>query len=275
MDRIASLRLAARQLRASLFRSLPLGFRLAHAIVRASGTGSALGAMIGATFLKAGVMDMPDPGPRWNPNSPNAADTLPSGYYADFGEKLLRAMIRKWGDVEFVEDGIMSFLLQRTVEKVVRVDEHTPQHRAQGLMFTAVDNFLTDKSRTEHGRAKKHTPLHRTDDEGEETEIDFDDPGALTKFEHHVTDAKIREIKREIAKIVPWAPAWLDMLMEGEQETDIIGDPKTGRPSALAEQMGLDTPYLTAPSGTPMSYPMWANRYKKKIVEKMKDIYAR
>lgn len=274
MERIASLRLAARQLRASIFRSLPLGFRLAHAIVVASSLGESLGRYFGAIFLKAGVEGMPDPGPRWNPDSPRASDTLPRGYLEDYGESLYRGMLRFSRDIGWVADTIADFL---AYHKDVVPRKGSSLSDAQGYVRRSVSNFFLDKLKKNKRRDElaRFERMEGEDDEGKATVMDFDDPSAFEKFDEYVTESKVREIKREIAKIVPWAPKWLDMLMEGEQETDIIGDPKTGRPSALAEQMGLDTPYLTTSDGTPMSYPMWSNRYKKKVVEKMKEIYAR
>jgi len=274
MERIASLRLAARQLRASIFRSLPLGFRLAHAIVVASPFGEALGKYFGAMFLKAGVKGMPDPGPRWNPDSPRAADTLPRGYYHEFGESLFRGMLRFSRDVDSIADAIGEYI---AYHKPLPIREGSHVEDAQGLARKAVSNFIIDKLRKGKRRDElaRFESVERDDDEGKATVMDFDDPSAFKQFDDYVTESKVREIKREIARIVPWAPGWLDMLMEGEQETDIIGDPKTGRPSALAKEMGLDTPYLTTSDGTPMSYPMWSNRYKKKVVEKMKEVYAR
>ena len=279
MDRVASLRLAAQQLRVSIFRSLPLSFRLAHAVV-AAGYGEALGKYFGALFLKAGVQGMPDPGKRWKPDSPNAADTLPSGYYASFGHDILRKMKGKYSrsfGMEFIEDSLQEFIADRTLAKSLGLREGAAEHEAQGLVIRAVENFLIDKIRVLQNRKKiaPTGPMQRTDDEGEETEIDFNDPQSVDALQEEITRAQITQIKREIAKIVPWAPQWFDMLMDDYKDTEIIGDPMKGNPSLLAQQLGLDTPYLPSPSGKPMTIPMWSMNYKPKILDKIKDVYNR
>lgn len=257
MDRIASLRLAARDLRARIFSSLPFVERVAHVIVTGSSLGAGLDKVFSDLFKKAGI----------------PVDDSVRG----FGERLYRIMVAKYRDAEFVTDMIMEFVADRALTGSIPFDTTYGSREAMNLVITAVNNFIIDKLRVVQRRKKLAPtgPMERPDNSGEMTTIDFDDPRARHEFDKLVTGELERKIKKEIGKILPWAPQWFDLVLQGFKDTEIIGDPAKKKPSSLAEEMGLDPPYLMAPSGKPMTIPMWSNNYKPKIMDKIKEIFAK
>jgi hypothetical protein len=274
MDRIASLRLAAKKLSVSLYRSLPFGYRFARALTAMSAIGAGFGQAIGTVFLKAGVQGMPDAGPRWNPDLDigRAARTLPAGYMADFGEEVFRLLLKVLKNPERAEDFMMEYLTGVVIEGKLKISGNVNVNGAksyvrQNVMFALKTSMAKEKHRRELA------PSHSMGDSGDEDGmvIEVDDPSAMRKFDEFFDSGTLHAVKSAVAKILPWAPAYLDMLMDGvTNDRDIIGDPVGGRPSRLAKELGMDPPYLMSPQGKPMTIAMWSNNYKPKIWDEVK-----
>src|SRR5690606_35074169 len=112
MDRVANLIKSASQLRRSLFASMSWGARVAEVwMVLSSASIDAFGNAIYAEFLKAGVLGMPDPGPRWNPKSPSAAVTVARNHGRESGARAYRRVMKLTGSPERADDVMMDFLV--------------------------------------------------------------------------------------------------------------------------------------------------------------------
>jgi hypothetical protein len=146
------------------------------------------------------------------------------------------------------------------------VAEGSELHSAQGLIATSIQNSILNAIKAENIRRPPGTQsIFDTDEEGQERTIDLEDPQALHSFESLITQQQLSGIRKDLSKILPWAPDYLDLLLDGYNDREILGDPKAGKPGVLAEKLGL--PALTNPSGMPMSLAMWSkvNGYKDKI----------
>ena len=263
MDRVASLRFAARELRASIFRSLPWGVRLAHVWTVLSSVGIPFGQAVGAVFLMRGVEGMPDPGPKWNPNARKPADTLPRGYFGDWGKKVELTTLRKVRDADLVDDAMLT-VMSKLLLKPETIREGVSVSEAQSFVLRGVMNAALDLVR-EQNRRREVSLFDVDDDDDRSGVIDLDDPRAAEKFEDLFKHLDLRRVKQDLARLLPWAPDYLDMLMEGYEDMEIIGDPSKGRESLLAKRLHL--PNLTNLDGVPMSMGMWSkpNGYKDKI----------
>lgn len=263
MDRVASLRLASIELRASIFRSLPIGVRFARVLTALSTIAGPFAQTLGSVFLLRNVQGMPDPGPRWNPKARKPADTLPRGYFEDFGRKVELTFLRKVRDPDLVEDAMMTVMTKIFLHPEL-IQEGSSLTSAQGFVLTSVGNAVKDAVKSQ-GR-RREVSLHDTDeDESPSGMIELDDPGAADTFREMFFRLNMRAVKQDLAKIAPWAPGYLDMVLEGYEDIEIIGDPKKGRESLLAKRLHL--PELVGPGGVPVSMGMWskANGYKDKI----------
>lgn len=270
MDRIASLRVAAQQLRVGIYRTLPFNVRASRAVLAvADFVIQGFGQAIGAVFLQRGVTGIPDPGPRWNPASTAPARTLPRGYLADLGHMVFAGNVRAFRNPELVEDAMVEVMTKFTMHPDL-VREGSDYSVAKNLVYTAVKNAILNKLKTE-GRAKqRHKSIFDTDDE-DGGAMELRDPSALDSIDDFVDASQLREIKQKVRHILPWAPGYIDMLMDGHNDREIIGDPQGGRPSLLAKELGLDTPYLTNPKGQPMTIAMWSNNWKPRVWEAVKE----
>ena len=281
MDRIASLRLAAERLRTQTYRYLPFGYRFARALTAMSAMGRGFGVAIGALFLKAGVQGMPDPGTRWNPSGDVArsARTLPDGYLADFGDQVFRVILRSVGSPDAAEDVMMDYLNKIVLAGRIPIRDDKTLAQAKSYVLDNVQKFIKS-TWVKENRRKRILPTESLGDSGDEDDtkvIEIDDPSAMRAFDEFFDSATLRAAKAAAAKVLPWAPAYLDMLMDGVSDKEIIGDPVAGRPSRLAVALGMDPPYLTNPKGQPMTSAMWskANGYKDKIWAAVKSALSR
>lgn len=252
MDRFATLRTAARVLRAAIFRSLPWGVRVAHLfVVLASGTTYAFGRAFFDLARKRGVVGL------------EKADSR------KFGSDVYRAMFAKYRDDELVEDSMVDVLMNFTSRPDL-IEDGTTVPQLFGLVRAAVNNQILTRLRSKARERKKHKSLFDTDEEGEAT-FDILDPEALDRYRDVELD--LPRIRREVGRILTWAPDYVDMVLEGHGDAEIIGDPAKGRSSLLAEKLRLDPPYLTNPSGQPMTVGMWSKPggYKDKIRQVMRE----
>jgi hypothetical protein len=265
MDRTASLLRTARELRARVFRSLPWGFRVAHLFtVLASDTLYVFGRVIGSVFLRQKVEGMPEPPPSWNPAARDPAMTLPKNYYADYANKVYRRLLSKFRDPELVEMAMMT-IATKFAQNPSLVHEGSPLHSAEGLVTLSTERICLNLIEQKNRNRKRERSLFDTDEEGEERSIDLEDPRSMAHFDELFPAHQMGELKRDLKRILPWAPDYLDMAIDGFDDTEIIGNPAKGKPSLLAEKLHQDA--LLSPAGVPMSLAMWSKPggYKDKI----------
>jgi len=264
MDRQGRLKIGAQALRVSIFCDLPWGYRVAHALtVLASQTTNVFGRILGSVFLQRAVEGMADPGPHWDPSARDPSRTLPTNYYADFGGKVFRIMSGKFRDPSLVEETMVEVMTKFAMHPEL-VQKGTGRSRAEALVIEATKNTLRNRIKAEQRRP--HESLFDTDQDGQERTLDLDDPHAAEKFEDFFNAQDMRGIRRDLAHIMDWAPGYLDMVLEGYDDTEIIGDPVRGKPSLLAQRLHAGN-YLMTRTGVPLSLGSWSKPggYKQKI----------
>lgn len=237
-SKLATLRQAALNLRLNLFRSLPWGERVAHVLsVLASGTTDAFDQAL-AQALKRQGMDTPVRG---------------------LGQKIYNGLSRKfYSDRDAVENAMIDVVVEISNGKI-RID---PNQSLPSFLRTVVQNRVISEMRRTKLERQQSQSLYDTEDP-----IDFDpeDASALRSFEDLMDASDMRDLKRKLDSVVDWGGEYLEMLLDGYTDKEIIGDRDRGVPSLLAQKMHQD--YLTNPSGQPMTMGMWSktNGWKEKL----------
>lgn len=265
MDRLAALLVTAEELRGATFRALPWAYRVAHVVrvMVGTGTGDVFGRYVGALFLTSGVEGMPDPGPKWDPTARDPVRTLPVNYYRDFGDKAVRILTRKFGDFSVVEDALMN-AMSLVAAKKVRIQEGTARSRAEAYVMTTLVNEAKRIMRERYRMPQESLTRDETDD----IPFELEDTDALDEYERMFSVSDMKAIRQALGRVAPWAPMYLDMVLEGYDDAEIIGDPIRNRPSLLARRLGVGD-YLPTTKGLPMSVGSWSKPggYKSQIRE--------
>lgn len=282
MKRIASLRRAALELRASIFRSLPWGYRVAHFFftVLASREVDDVARILAAVFFVRHVEGMEGlysgqlrPGDLKAQVNQVISRIRAPLELRSFVSKMHGTLVHRYGkhNEEFVTGAMLEAITKFHAKPDV-VDEGVPLKKAQNLFFTAVHNLLKNKFDKAYLR---HEQSGTGEHDGEDVDmlVNLEDPKALEsfkQFEDLLSPSELNDLKRDAARVLPWAPGYIDMLMDGYTEADIIGDPAKGRPSLLAEKLHLKN--LTNPDGVPMSMGMWSKPggWRHKVMEVLK-----
>jgi hypothetical protein len=245
MDRISTLITRADYLRRHIYSSIPFGDRLAAFFVRLGlDTVETLGRALGAEFLIRGVTDMPDPGPRWNPQSRNPSLTLPQNYMREFAAKVYGLLMKKFHDPSLVEDAISMFLLKVTTsEKISAKTMASAQSWAlQGLIWQALD--IIKKRRKEQAESlDRPTGEHGDGNDVRSLQDTLEDPRALNEVKRELSPRVWKMWMEYLSKhIHEDIPLYIALEMQGYVAAEIIGDPNNGRPGMLPH-------YQPPPSG--------------------------
>lgn len=242
----ATLRQAAQHLRMSIFRSLPMRVRIAHVFsVLASTTARSLDEAVKAVLLKA--------------DNPDAARVR------GVGDKVFKTLLKKYGveRSELIEDSMVE-----TVVELMEGSERSGLDASRNI--EQIKSFLISSV-----DSKVHTSLRRNRyqqmpsslfDDDQEKEIDLEDPSSAAQIEDLFDASELQGLKRKLNQVLPWGGAYLDMLLDGYSDKEIIGDKDRGVPSMLAQKIH-DQEYLLTPSGVPMSMASWSkvNGWKYKL----------
>lgn len=261
MDKIATLQKRAALVGRTLFASLPFHVRLAYVFSILANTDlQALGRALGAIFIKKKVRGLPDvhgkPALDWPANKP-----LPPDYLKGLASDLRRFLLAKFHDEHLVDTTIDNWLFRFVVEGGwEHMIEGITLKEAQNYAFTGLLrqglNEITVKKR-ERGRNRS---LNETDEEGH---VVFEpaDPSAAKNIYENLPSTKMPSVRRILEnKVHPDAPLYLDLLLDGYEGTEILGDPNKGRIPML--------PYL---QHHPLSYANWKKTYEPKILQVLKE----
>jgi hypothetical protein len=240
LDRIALTRRAA-EVRRTIFASLPWDLRFAIVftqIASESGRVTPLGRLLGAYFLLAGIEGMPDPGPRWKPESAKPADTLPIGYMAKFMADTYGLLLKTWHDPAIAEDAITNFLLKLKAGKVT-LKPGTSMASAESYCRSGIvwegKTLVREKLREEaHNQS-----IEDVDEDSKSISRDIEDPASMTRFKHRLNPKMWREWMDYLAQNVhPDIPLYFEKRLEGFDNEEILGVPKEGIPSMLPHWKG-------------------------------------
>jgi hypothetical protein len=249
-NRIATLRRAALDLRTNIFRSLSWGQRVAHVFtVLASGTTDAFGVALSDALRKRGYSSE-EFGHKWG---------------KAFGSKLFRTLLGKYRDDELVEIAMLN-LVTRISLKPQEIDEGMARSSIESYLLKGAHQLVLTELRKKNIQNKREVMFEERSEDDAATGFDFEDPSALRTFDQLMDASDVRAIKMKLRAILPWAPGYLDMLLDGYSDKEIIGDHDKGRPSLLAEK--LQQEFLTNPKGQPMTMGMWSKPggWKDKIL---------
>lgn len=245
MDRVAALITRAAGLQRRIYASLPFEERLARLFVKlALDTTEVLGRAIGAEFLLRGVTDMPDPGPRWDPQSRNPAATLPHGYMSQFAKSLYGLLMKKFHDPELADDAIQTYLAETIAkERIKPVSRSAAESYVRDGIMKAALYILRQKRREE-----QHESLHGpAGDEGRALEEVLEDPSSLKSFQRELSPRVWKLWMDYLGKrLHPDIPTYIALSMQGYSDREIIGDQARGYPGML--------PTYKAPASGPNAY---------------------
>lgn len=170
---------------------------------------------------------MPDPGPKWNPEKPNA-EHLPRHYLFDFAKKAYAIALKATSNPEDAGDAmmdvVMSYLSGKTKIQAV------PMKSAVSFVLKAVD-WAAGAIRKKN---KGESSLSR-DDDGEETTLDLVDDAFRSNPYWNENPRQFRELSEAFPEDVwekevvpalrhehPDMPLFFNLLGEGNTAQDII-----------------------------------------------------
>lgn len=275
MDRTSSLYKRAADLTRRLFASQPFYVRLARVFEILAGGDpllQALGRSLGAVFLLRGVKDLPPvngkPALEWLAAQPRTdvntlTRRLPSNYLDDFAAKLRRSIYAKFGESvggEAFSAWLIRFVISGGYETM---HEGLSLQQAGGFVFGAIKNqALNLIKRDRHERTQQS--LDEMNDDGDRHRLDPKDPNSVKDFLEEDPLWKSPQVRRILEqKAHPDAPLFLDLLMQGYTQNEIVGDWRKNRPSML--------PHVQQKPITPQA---WEYRTMPKILDILKDFAA-
>ena len=216
-----------------MYGSLSFSERMSRLFVRLSlDTVETLGKAVGAEFLLRGVTGMPDPGPRWRPESRNPALTLPAGYMRGFAAKLYGLMMKKFRDPSLVDDAIMTYLARVTTSGEIKP---MPLSAAEsyvqaGVVKEALNLIRAQRTRMRDVRLEESLAPGVDGERGLADTLE--DPRALRDMQHELSPRVWRQWMDYLAKhLHPDIPLYIGYSMEGWTDGEIVGKP--GQPGKL------------------------------------------
>lgn len=263
-----SLLAQAQAIHLSCWSSLPWGYRLASVFMRVAMSDSNMtgtwGRLIGAAFLKAGVQDMPDPGPRWDPAKANPM-TLPLGYCQDVARKAYQIALKFLGNPADATD-----LMQEAMVKLLGTLD-----RYNGFGLRASVSFFLGQVRSQAMTAArgKHRRDNRTDDIDTDFGTDRDEAEGVTlvdqQFEHNpywYDDPKEYRKLEQLFTPAVWQRQVVPQLLKLHPDLPLfferMGDDPTLSIRALV-------PQLPNFHGT---YQTWLNLLRGKVADLLRDV---
>jgi len=224
--RVASLLVRASDLRRKIYSSLPWGFRLARIFQAISGAEKDNWAMmIGIIMLRAGVTDMPDPGPGWKPNNPRGS-RLPRGYAGldDLAGKAFGMALKGVGSPaiadDLLQDVVMGLWSKPTMKAV------TLKEAKNYVLHTVKLAIMTQR------KEKQHRALP-TDEEGNDLDLVDDviernpywtsEPRQFDSVKDALPEGFWdKEIEPELSAINPSMPFFFALLDSGYEMKEIV-----------------------------------------------------
>lgn len=271
MDRTSALLHTARQLRRRIWASMPRGFQILSVWFQITASAQeTLGRLVYAEFLRKGVRDMPDIRGKSADqyvqemgakiHDPRLADKLPPKYGLEFGARMyshLMKGLRKPSDVDEVISRFMRRLFGGSAKGM-----------HDGLSLRQAENYmlkgLLNEMRNYRDTLGRQESLSKEDKgESEVKQVDIRDPQFLEKIEDQFPIHELIHdpfVQRELRKIHPDAPLYLQLMLEGYNNEEIVGVPTEGQESML--------PHLKA---QPMSPQNWHKSKLPKIYQVLKE----
>jgi hypothetical protein len=258
MDRTALLNRAA-EVRRRLFASLPWGVRFAIIFTEAaSAVTEQFGRQVGAFMLMAGIQDMPDPGPRWNPKAPNPGH-LPAHYMQGFMDDCYGLLLHKYRDPDLVNEAMSEYMLGLHQGKP-KLDPKMKRSQAESFIKHGMVWAAQGLARTKLREQAREESTEDVEEGSKQLSRDLEDPNALKKYERILSDRMWNEWMDYLAKhIHPDMPLYIDLRFKGFSNDEIVGAPKKGQPETML-------PHYKAEGHPTKSDPtFWGDKYFKQV----------
>jgi hypothetical protein len=207
-----------------IYVSFPWGFRVANVLVVLAGDSllDACGRVTTAQFILAVVRNLPDvagkPASDWiqevYKKGPNV---LPPGTGREFSNRFYKILLVRFSDPEVVQEAMSAVMLQIARGKF-HIANGVSVHEAESYVITAGLNAGRDILRA-RGRRREESLVR--DHEGENVELDVEDPAAFERLDHALPAAEMRKILNELGEVHPRAPEWLKARLDGQSGQEI------------------------------------------------------
>jgi len=226
---------ASSSLSRRLYASLPWGYRVAQLLVKLADYRPAdFGRFMYNMFVMVGIQDMP-PMPNGQlpkvPSSPRQV-TVPPGYGVDFGKKafgfatnlLARYKIPVTEASDVLEELAMKFLDRNVFSQL-----EGNVKKAESFVLTAISHEVINLYRKK--KVRRHQDIYSPEDGGEIQELlrdpkSLDQPGDWKELEKILDPRRFHQVQQALAQI-DWDTAeYFDLLMNGETDTQIVGQRK-------------------------------------------------
>jgi len=306
MNKIAAIQKRAADLRRTLFASLPLHVRLSHAFsVLADTDLRMLGRSLGLVFIKKRVQGLPDitsgpfkgpaldfPVERLEAERKDPSRFLPPNYLEGFAESLREILRRKYRSEDAVERAMSTWLFYFIVKQAwKKMDEGVPLNTARNLVLKGLERAVMNEGKSDRdkwqspvkvkgpdGKTVKHrvpmTPMDAPTLD-EETPFQMADPKAEAEMLGELSPHQRSDVRRKLETIHEDAPLYLDLLMEGYKDKEIIlGSPHEVRlPDGTLVPAGKSL--LPHVRQKPMSYQNWMHSKKPRIQQLLAEELGR
>lgn len=251
---------------------MPLGFRIATVYFQLTASSQdTLGRLIYAEFLRKGVRGMPDIRGKSAEqyvqemgdkiNSPQLADKLPGDYGRSFGARAYGLLIKNVG-VSDADDVVANFMRRYFEGSGRGMEEGIPLAKAEAYVLNGIWKEALNLLKVRKRERSRYESITR-EDEGEERTLDIRDPRFMDKIEAEFpVHELVRDpfVQRELRQIHPDAPLYVELMLEGYSNEEIVGVPVRGQESML--------PHLKE---RPMSPQNWHKTQLPKIYQVLKD----
>ena len=278
MITIASLQKRAADVRRALFASLPLGVRRVYAFsVLADTDLAAIGRTLGLIFIRKKVQGLPDipSGPHAGPALDFPIDKLqkperflPITYLSGFAQSLGEMMRHKYGP-DLAERAIDDWLFYFVVK-------NSWHNMREGEPLSVVRNYVLRAMEEHARRLRKRQDIKwwsgtksiddvPEGDEGRGPSHEIADPAAEDAILHGIPAYQRSKIRHKLEHIHPDAPLYLDLLMAGYKDKEIVlglnADERLPDGTVVPAGKSL-LPHLRE---KPMGYFNWQKTYRSKI----------
>lgn len=253
MDRVETLRKRANTIAVRLYQS-----SASTSLVKS------MGRSLGAVFLLKSAKGLPPingtPADEWFLAQPKKdmntlVRLLPDGYLSEFASEICK-QVAHWTRSDMMDDIVSRWLARFVVlDGWHNLDKGMSLINMRRYLITALKNEAINVWKKEHSR-----PFEDIDDLTDD--VDPVDPNAMRGLLEDVPMWKSPRVRRILEQQVhPDAPMFLDLLVDGYNMKEIVGDKATGRKSML--------PHLQQ---KPMTYNNWWQNLNVKIIDVLKRI---
>lgn len=244
----------------------------------------AFGRIVYAEFLRLHIPDMPPirgsaPYDVIDVHDRKLADKLPPGYGKDFGERAYLTLAKKFGGnaaSDIFSEYLSEYLVKFLAPGHARPDPERGLKDAENWVMKGLFNKSMDIYREVQQREKDFRSISRGEDEDVKggIEIDLEDPRSFQDIEDILPPHRMRLVEEKLRRVHPDAPLYVELLMQGYNDREIIGDERF-------QERQMEKGEITGPLGRksklphlqdhPVSFQYWSSKIKPKILHVLEE----